>query len=100
MSFRVNGKTIAASATKMKAIMNAMFKNGMNANLVIGQPDFKSKNVWTTQSGLGLPEGVTFGLVIENVSNKAVFEQNLWVADANNSRVLVSLHSSSFESVK
>ena len=53
------------------------FSNGMNASLVIGQPNFTSGNDMTTQNGMSLPYGASFDS-----------SGNLWVADMYNSRVL------------
>ena len=54
------------------------FSNGMNASLVIGQPNFKAFASSTTQSGLG---GYPFDLAIDSSGN-------LWVGDTENNRVL------------
>jgi len=53
------------------------FSNGMDATLVLGQPDFTTNNSNTTQNGLSYPRGLAFDS-----------SGNLWVADADNSRVL------------
>jgi parallel beta-helix repeat protein len=53
------------------------FTNGMNASLVIGQPDFTTRDYATTQSGLRAPLDVAFDSF-----------GNLWVADLANNRVL------------
>jgi secreted PhoX family phosphatase len=53
------------------------FTNNMLASLVIGQPDFTSRNSSPTQNGLGYPTGLTFDK-----------SGNLWVADENNNRVM------------
>ena len=53
------------------------FTNGMNAALVIGQPDFTTYNCNTDQNGLCSPEGVAFDS-----------DGNLWVGDDANCRVL------------
>ena len=51
--------------------------NGMNASVVIGQPDFVTGNANTTQSGLNFPTFVRLDS-----------SGNLWVSDQFNSRVL------------
>jgi sugar lactone lactonase YvrE len=53
------------------------FSNGMDASLVIGQPDFTSSSLGTAQNSLRLP-------------NDAAIDPhgNLWVADTQNFRVL------------
>jgi hypothetical protein len=53
------------------------FSNGMNASVVIGQPDFSSATAATTQDGLASPRGVSLDQ-----------PGNLFVADNANSRVL------------
>jgi len=53
------------------------FSNGMNASVVIGQPDFTSGTPATTQDGLASPRGVSLDQ-----------QGNLFVADNGNSRVL------------
>lgn len=52
------------------------FHNGMNASMVIGQPDFESNTPHLTRSGL-YPEWATFDTA-----------GDLWVSDGGNSRVL------------
>ena len=54
------------------------FGNGMAAGLVIGQTDFTSNSPGLSQTGLAGPWGIGFDAV-----------GNLWIADANNSRVLM-----------
>lgn len=51
--------------------------NGMNASVVIGQPDFVTGNANTTQAGLNFPTFVRMDS-----------SGNLWVSDQFNSRVL------------
>lgn len=53
------------------------FTNGMNATLVIGQPDFTSVTQATTASGLNYPTEVAFDAA-----------GNLWLVDQGNNRVL------------
>ena len=53
------------------------FSNGMNASLVLGQPDFTTTSSQISQSSVGHPFGVAFDAA-----------GNLWVADAVNSRTL------------
>ncbi|MDA4117845.1 MAG: NHL repeat-containing protein [Thaumarchaeota archaeon] len=53
------------------------FTDGMNASLVIGQPDFSSLTPSTTRSGLTFPADAAFDS-----------SGNLWVADRGNNRVL------------
>jgi sugar lactone lactonase YvrE len=53
------------------------FTTGMAANLVIGQSDFTTSTIATTQSGLWEPHDLAFDA-----------SGNLWVADGGNSRVL------------
>jgi sugar lactone lactonase YvrE len=53
------------------------FSNGMNASVVLGQPDFVSNASHTTQSGLNTPQGVAFD-----------GSGNLWVAEFFNNRVV------------
>jgi len=54
------------------------FSNGMNASLVIGQPNFTTTTRTTTQNGLYYPECISFDL-----------SDNLWVIDGDNNRVLM-----------
>ncbi len=54
------------------------FTSGMNASVVIGQPDFTSSNSVTTQNGLASASDVKFDSA-----------GNLYVADPNNNRVLI-----------
>ena len=54
------------------------FSNGMAASLVIGQPDFISSTSATTQTRLNTPVGLVFDA-----------SGNLWVADYDNSRILM-----------
>lgn len=51
--------------------------NGMNASVVVGQPDFATGTANTTQNGLSGPVGMAFDS-----------SGNLWVADLGNNRVL------------
>jgi sugar lactone lactonase YvrE len=53
------------------------FSNGMNASLVLGQPDFTTSNRTTSANGLRYPGGLAFDP-----------NGNLWVADTYNNRVL------------
>ncbi len=53
------------------------FATGMDASLVIGQPDFKTGLPATTQNGLFHPYEIAFHS-----------SQNLWVSDSDNARVL------------
>jgi len=53
------------------------FTNGMNASLVIGQPNFSVSRAATTANGLHTPEDIAFDL-----------SGNLWVSDLNNNRIL------------
>ena len=53
------------------------FSNGMNAVLVLGQPDFTSNGQTTSQNGLSSPAGLAFD-----------GSGDLWVADTHNHRVL------------
>lgn len=53
------------------------FANGMSASLVIGQPDFVTGPVNTTQNGLRQPGGLAFDR-----------SGNLWVVDFGNNRIL------------
>jgi sugar lactone lactonase YvrE len=55
----------------------APLSNGMNASVVIGQPDFVTGTANTTQNGLSGPVGMAFDA-----------SGNLWVADLGNNRVL------------
>jgi len=70
------------------------FSNGMNASLVIGQPDFQSSSFSTTQSGLSSGGGLTaYGVSAVCVcgdSSDLAFDHsgNLWVGDAANERIL------------
>lgn len=59
-------------------ILNAQFTNGQSASVVLGQPDFKSNQGVTTQQGMYFPQGVAVDK-----------SGNLYVADFNNSRVLI-----------
>lgn len=54
------------------------FTDGMNASLVIGQPNFQERNPATTRTGLNSTEG---DLAFDR-------DGNLWVADAQNGRIL------------
>ncbi len=53
------------------------FQNGENASIVLGQTNYTSDNVSSTQSGLGNPDAITFDS-----------SGNLWVAATANNRVL------------
>jgi sugar lactone lactonase YvrE len=53
--------------------------NGANADGVLGQPNFTSSGLATTQSGMHWPEGVT----VDNATGR------LYVADYSNQRILV-----------
>ncbi len=53
------------------------FANGMSASLVLGQPDFTTRTLATTQSGLSGPFGIAFDS-----------SGNLGVADSGNNRTL------------
>ncbi len=53
------------------------FTNAMDANIVIGQPNFTSTAAGTTESGLNLPQDIAFDA-----------SGDLWVADYVNSRVV------------
>jgi sugar lactone lactonase YvrE len=55
----------------------APFTDGMNASLVIGQPNLVSTLNYTTASGLNFPTSARFDS-----------SGNLWVTDANNNRIL------------
>jgi sugar lactone lactonase YvrE len=57
------------------------FTTGMNASLVIGQPDFSTAAANTSQSGLGSAQGGPGGLAFDAGGN-------LWVTDFGNNRVL------------
>lgn len=54
------------------------FSIGMNANIVIGQPNFNTGTPFTNQSRLDQPDGVAFDS-----------SGNLWVSEFNNNRVLM-----------
>ena len=55
----------------------APLSSGMNASVVIGQPDFVTGTANTTQNGLNSPVGMAFDA-----------SGNLWVTDLGNSRIL------------
>jgi uncharacterized repeat protein (TIGR01451 family) len=57
----------------------ASITNGMNATLVIGQPNFTTATAATTQSGMRSPIGITYETT----------RQRLFVSDFSNNRVLI-----------
>ncbi len=65
--------------TRVLVFNTSTITNGMNAANVLGQADFTSKNPAITQSGMIFPMGVACDPI-----NKRLF-----VADTNNSRVLI-----------
>ena len=69
---------VSDGANSRVLIFNPPFSNGMNASVVIGQPNFTSNTGVTTQSGLDAPRGVA----IDSAGN-------LYVSDGVNSRVLI-----------
>ncbi len=62
------------------------FADGMDASLVIGQPDFETLSATTTQAGLNL--GSMRGMRPLNPDVAFDPSGNLWVSDDNNNRVL------------
>jgi len=53
------------------------FTDGMNASIVVGQPDIASSAASTSQAGLNAPESIAFDA-----------SGNLWVVDEDNNRIL------------
>jgi len=68
---------VSDSVNNRVLIFKAPLTSGMNASVVLGQPDFVTGNANTTQNGLSSPVGMAFD------SNS-----NLWVADQGNNRIL------------
>ncbi len=84
IAFDASGNLWMADGQDNKSIGNnrvlefiAPLSDGIDASVVIGQPDFASDSTATTQAGLDSPEGVAFDP-----------SGNLWVADSYNNRVL------------
>lgn len=69
---------VADSDFNRVLVFGAITTNGQAAQFVVGQPDFTSSASATTQSGLAAPSGIAVDLTGQ-----------LYVADANNNRVLV-----------
>ena len=75
----VTGQATSTTSTSTSPMTGTtpMVTIGQGASLVLGQPDFTTSTHETTQTGLWTPLGVVFDS-----------HGNLWVADANNNRVL------------
>ncbi len=79
VAFDSDGDLWVADSVNNRALEYvAPFSSGMNASVVIGQPDFISSNAVTTQNGLASASDVKFDSA-----------GNLYVADPNNNRVLI-----------
>ncbi len=79
-----NGRLFVADADNNRILSwpsAGQFSNGESADLVIGQPDFTSFGPGASATALNLPQG----LWVDSANN-------LWVADAFNSRVLKFLN--------
>ena len=60
--------------------LSAGITDGMNASLVLGQPDFTTSTATTTQTGINDPEG---SIAVDSENNR------IYVVDSSNNRVLV-----------
>lgn len=78
LRFDGSGNLWVADQNNYRVLMFAPpFSTGMNANLVLGQPDFNSASPNTAQNGLSVPQDVAFDSL-----------GDLWVVDDGNNRVL------------